>query len=1053
MEPISIFGLAVNILQVVDFSTKLLREAHELHQSTTGQKAEYVELQQISESLSGKCDTIETTQNDQSGLGSDDLQISKLVTSLEKRKAVADSARGMSEIATSAKKVAQDLIAVIQKLKLSDGPKKRWKSFRQAVATFWNRDEIERLQRRLGELRGQLQTIMVSHTRATLEKLDSPRIDPLSDLLERVKNIRKVLDNQLALENVEILLKTSVDIERRFNLELSVLDSLSYETMSDRYHSIPEAHRKTFRWIFKPDELPPSDARSQITFKEWLVSGSGVYWVSGKPGSGKSTLMRYLCDCSQTRICLQTWAGTQRLAAPSFYFWISGTLLQRSQRGLLRQLLYEIFLQFPETISLLCPERLSDSPQARRAEWTLESLRTAFGKLDLVTSQTKICFFIDGLDEYDGDHLELIKTIRELSVFKNIKLCVSSRRWPCFEDAFGKDPLHRLYLEDLTREDIRQFAHDNLLKELPSGIGVEQKPAYLSMIDAITSKAQGVFLWVFLVVRSLRNGISNGDNVSTLQRRLEEIPADLELFFEKIIESVDRVYRRQLAVTFRVALAAPNPMNLFAYWLLDEEEGWTRCALNNGASCSVIEIIQSETTMSRRLYGRYKGLLEAVGTPGTKTVNFLHRTVRDYLMTGGSQPLLNFSDLDPCSKMCKALVAFSTLSGSANPSRCKNLEEFFFLARCAMVWNEYFDSALIEAMRQAELGSFGTDSQFCHHSAVNGFVPGLACSLSASGIIKDPNGLLLTALRSPGDLVKAYFGWYAFDDMLVWLLENEAWSSIKNREIRIEILYAIIRRCKYETNVAQQESTPAALAHSTKNWERCIRSILQQGADLHVILNDHAEFFSLLSNAFGGCDASLKNWRIITGPQEPYPPTREETMMARRRVRFDLDILLNAYSILLRNGLDPNRVCGNFSIWKAWIWNIAMLQTSHGLFEDACAKAIRVFLMHGANPYETVWFESDLTYNSAEEEISVSEVIHRYFEEYHRRELSSAWDAARSRWDNEPLQRPKHHPQQFASASGPSSRYRSYHRQDRRKKKEDGDTRPGVPAAPASCPA
>lgn len=27
---------------------------------------------------------------------------------------------------------------------------------------------------------------------------------------------------------------------------------------------------------------------------EWLESGSGVYWISGKAGSGKSTLMKHL---------------------------------------------------------------------------------------------------------------------------------------------------------------------------------------------------------------------------------------------------------------------------------------------------------------------------------------------------------------------------------------------------------------------------------------------------------------------------------------------------------------------------------------------------------------------------------------------------------------------------------------------------------------------------------------------------------------------------------------------------------------------------------------
>ena len=70
--------------------------------------------------------------------------------------------------------------------------------------------------------------------------------------------------------------------------------------------------------------------------------------------------------------------------------------------------------------------------------WHPRELRTALCKLKHVLSR-KTCLFIDGLDEYVGDHVELIEIIRDLSDTKNIKLCVSSRPWPCFEDAFGKD--------------------------------------------------------------------------------------------------------------------------------------------------------------------------------------------------------------------------------------------------------------------------------------------------------------------------------------------------------------------------------------------------------------------------------------------------------------------------------------------------------------------------------------------------------------------------------------------------------------------------------------
>jgi HAMP domain-containing protein len=155
MEPLSAFALAVNVIQVIDFSAKLLREAHELHESSTGHTAEHVELHQISQSLAHMCDSLSTAQP-QSGV------ISHGVFEKASAKAIAHN---VSKIAASAKAVAQELMALIDRLQLKHGTKGRWRSFRQALATLWKKDEIERLQKRLKELRDQLQVILTTHIR------------------------------------------------------------------------------------------------------------------------------------------------------------------------------------------------------------------------------------------------------------------------------------------------------------------------------------------------------------------------------------------------------------------------------------------------------------------------------------------------------------------------------------------------------------------------------------------------------------------------------------------------------------------------------------------------------------------------------------------------------------------------------------------------------------------------------------------------------------------------------------------------------------------------
>ncbi|OAG42302.1 hypothetical protein AYO21_03470 [Fonsecaea monophora] len=101
-----------------------------------------------------------------------------------------------------------------------------------------------------------------------------------------------------------------------------------------------------------------------------------------------------------------------------------------------------------------------------------------------------------------------------------------------------------------------------------------------------------------------------------------------------------------MAHTFRVALATGGPFRLLLYSCIDEgDEFLKRSPETNGlASVQVDDKIQAaEETIRRKLNGRYRGLLESTespGEPGVKRVDFLHRTVRDFLVTKKMQDLL-----------------------------------------------------------------------------------------------------------------------------------------------------------------------------------------------------------------------------------------------------------------------------------------------------------------------------------------------------------------------------------------------------------------------------
>jgi hypothetical protein len=61
----------------------------------------------------------------------------------------------------------------------------------------------------------------------------------------------------------------------------SVLESLGFPTMTTRYEEVVDAYPETFKWIFSQTEQ-----QKWCNFGEWLREEEGVYWISGKAGSG-----------------------------------------------------------------------------------------------------------------------------------------------------------------------------------------------------------------------------------------------------------------------------------------------------------------------------------------------------------------------------------------------------------------------------------------------------------------------------------------------------------------------------------------------------------------------------------------------------------------------------------------------------------------------------------------------------------------------------------------------------------------------------------------------
>ena len=438
-----------------------------------------------------------------------------------------------------------------------------------------------------------------------------------------------------------------------------LLRSLRFNRIGERQANVAISHENTFKWVLEPD--------SPTNFEYWIRNQSGIYWIMGKAGSGKSTLMKYLINHPDMQSKLEAWAGTNVLVTASYFLWRAGTVMQKSQEGLFRSLLYEILRKCPNMIRPVCACKVENfRPFVEDVDpWTMEELRGAIGELKKHSGvKHRFCFFIDGLDEYAGRPDDLLEVLESIRAWTDIKLCVSSRPWNEFLDAFTCDPY--LALQDLTREDIRLYVRDTLEVNPRFGLMRARGSESQILVQEIVDKAHGVFLWVVLVVRSLLTGLRNADRISDLQKRLRHFPETLEEYFRQILDSIEPFYREQTAQSFTYALEAVEPLSLLTYSFLDEENLKIVLASTDNL-LTTDKIVIRKDDMQRRLNGRCKGLLEVV-RPKKKFANelpilrvdFLHRTVYDFLLTKDIQNMIVehlAADFDPKMRICKALFA------------------------------------------------------------------------------------------------------------------------------------------------------------------------------------------------------------------------------------------------------------------------------------------------------------------------------------------------------------------------------------------------------------
>jgi hypothetical protein len=270
-----------------------------------------------------------------------------------------------------------------------------------------------------------------------------------------------------------------------------------------------------------------------------------------------------------------------------------------------------------------------------------KSIREAFSRL---ISDRKLyknycfCFFIDGLDEYEGTHQEDAKFLVDLLCSwtnltpATVKICVSSREDNVFMNAFSAE--QRIRLHDLTKSDIMRYVLDNLRH-------MDREEDRLTLSKAIVENAQGVFVWVALVVKRIREQIENGANLVTLEREIYSLPKQLNSLFEHILNSLVDSDLKEAYQTFAVVFELKRRdhyntfnLSLLSYSFLDDynqnhtfalRQDLHRQSVDQDARALRIELAP------KRLNGCCRGLLEVRRGSEDDIIVITHRSVSEFL--------------------------------------------------------------------------------------------------------------------------------------------------------------------------------------------------------------------------------------------------------------------------------------------------------------------------------------------------------------------------------------------------------------------------------------
>ncbi|KAH7316958.1 hypothetical protein B0I35DRAFT_451752 [Stachybotrys elegans] len=315
--------------------------------------------------------------------------------------------------------------------------------------------------------------------------------------------------------------------------QLLALQSLWSPGLHARHQKINKPAANTCSWLFQHE-----------LYRNWLNEETrdenfGLLWIKGKPGTGKSVLMK-----EAFQQALRQRAGPDCLTAGFFF------------KSLWRSLLHQLLLKDRKSLEKFCT--------LFREKDLLWTHAANPGAVAWEKDQPKKVFvFIDALDECSAGTVRLQAWLwrdATIDAHKNgvhLNVCISSRHFPSI--TLRNCP--EIIVEHHNQLDIANYVEH----KLRVGITSEGRK-WEQLRDCILRKSTGVFLWAVLVVDDILRKWDEGKEIQFLMKQVDIVPSALESLFAEMLSSLEPQAREFTQRLFQWAVLTTVPLRVYEWY-------------------------------------------------------------------------------------------------------------------------------------------------------------------------------------------------------------------------------------------------------------------------------------------------------------------------------------------------------------------------------------------------------------------------------------------------------------------------------------------------------